>query len=1679
MTDISDWMRKRTASQPGNATKDWLAGMSDKNAKQVGALLFHDERKPDDVAESLRIGQDLGLPPVVVSSDPAPFRRQLEQKKASDLLKSAPQTANWLRDVQNGALAKDDLENLTWWERLFAEPVKDLSETQFGRGLRAGAIGLQQMGPAIASIPVSGAAKTGMTRLDLYDRASDLDGPQDRLAVASALGIDPASPEASLILDFLQGDEVRRQEHVDRALRMVRSSQATMEGLQEAVQRYAADLQEVQGRVPDFTSIEDVQGFSDWFAYNTGQALPFLAATLVAGALGGLPGAAAAGYGMGVGDIQSELLERGVTDQGGVALAAAVPYAGLELLGPAAAPLRGVRGQVLKEVAEGYFRRLGREIPQQAVEEFINEAGQEIIKDYATAAATGEDVVISDEQLLRWFNAGMAGAASGGAMAPVSAGMRRSAERDTSRAEKATALSNTLAEIDDMVAQSKLRERSPDKFQEALGAQGLGNEFLYIEAEAINAFVAGSGIGPEQLDITPDELAESLASGGRVAVPISTYVGKIAGTDAAQAFADHVTSDPDGLTPSEAKQVDDMIADALEAAEKWRTPKATREASEITTARATQQTQPLFSEVPPGMSQADFTTYQRLAQKSASAAESRLIDRMRRKVKRETETWFREAKKATRGEVEAELSEQPVYRLMDTVANADGERINRKELSDIFGEGVIADLGRTRLGGKRAIYANEGLAPEDAAHLYGFANAQQMVDALRTSPRFRDAVSAETDRRLSEKFGDPMSDEAIEAAAMDAIHEEQQADTAIAEIRHLAKLLGQPTRHLTANIYRSRARVMIARMRVKDAMSPKAFLAAERKAAREAQKAFAAVARGNAGKLSQALAAKERQVLNGFLYNEAVKVEREIGSLREKMRTYGKPSIRKKLDGGYIEQIDAILTDYDFRKRTPGQVARAESLADFVERMKSEGREGELAIDPRVIAAANRKHYTRLTVDELRGVADTIANIDHLGRFKKKLLERKRKRELDASVGRVVQAITSNLGTGKSGRSTARDALNLVFTADTMLVAIDGFDEMGAAYDEIKAGIDAGQAEEQAMQVELAEKLDGLFSAYTKTELAQMSKPKSVPGSNGRLWSKSEILAVALNMGNEGNLERLHDPRAHEKNRLTPEQSQALVDTLDRRDWEFVQSMWDLIDGYWPQISDVTERRTGVRPRKVEAKPVATKHGLFRGGYYPVNYDPELPSGGALTAPDKGSAWDSYLASGWGVRPTLRAGMTQDRVGGGGRTLRLDLTVPFFHLKDTVRLIALSEAVDASGRILNDPRTKAAFTDAGRIGDLDAFNLWLADIASGSVRHNDPLNRFARMVKNNFTLSRLAFNMKTTALQLTGVAQSAAVIGKRNMLKGFLEYRKRPRALAEEVIAKSSFMAERKTTFQKDIVDFSNDVAISTPLASRWLKGKNAIAKAGFAPIVVTQFWAVDMPTWLGAYGAELERSKNEAKAVAYADRMVARAQDSGLLGDRNALSRGTVAKGVQQVDFIRLWSTLAGYMMAKANRGYITTARGVRDVKQAETPLEAMTAAANAAADLMLLYVAEGVMMGLLASMAYDDEPEAEDFARFVAREAALSVVGGFPVVRDAATGFQGYGTGGVLGTVLEMPANFWRQSVQGENDAPLRRSIADAVGLATGLPTTATMRVIEQAISDDGSVAEGLLGRNPVSRQ
>lgn len=833
---------------------------------------------------------------------------------------------------------------------------------------------------------------------------------------------------------------------------------------------------------------------------------------------------------------------------------------------------------------------------------------------------------------------------------------------------------------------------------------------------------------------------------------------------------------------------------------------------------------------------------------------------------------------------------------------------------------------------------------------------------------------------------------------------------------------------------------------------------------------------------------------------EARKVADEVEAAERFVTKLGKKTTRERIAGAgrrenagvdYLGAIDELLSRYDFRRMSGTAEERRGALAAFVEAMKAQGRENEIAIPEAVLADAGRKPYKTIPVEELRGVVDSLKNLEHIATRWNELIDAKAKRKMDEVTADIVAAFDANLPKRPPGRvgsksealrTAGRQFLDLVLNATTLLREIDGFKDAGAAYRNIKTPIDDAMTRLITRKEKAAADLEALYAVYSKDERRRMAVREHMPAL-GYALSKWEKIAVALNTGNAGNFQRLTDPRV--RGHLTEPQVQAVLATLDEKDADFIQSVWDYIGTFKGDIEAREKRVTGVAPAWVEASPVTIAGKTLKGGYYPLKYDNRL---GLLARDDEHAEMARAMQSGRFGKAQTKNGHTKERAQSSGRAVELDMSVLHRHVNQVIYDLELSEPVANSWRILQDSRVSSAFIDAGRQADFDALEIWLQDVGNGELRSGDIWNRGSRMLKSNFTAAKLALNISTVMLQVTGLSQSMVVVGKKNMVKGVtsalsrhvLPYKSLMIA-GNEIASKSAFMKTRQTTFNKDIYDFYSDPKTG-PIASRWgdIK-KDIIGPASFWLMTKVQWFVVDIPTWLAGYKQGLQKFGNdEAKAIAHADDIVKRAQASGLFSDRSAIERGSLNRSSRQSDIVRLFTTLGSYMFAKFNVAYERSASAYRTVKEEGVSLASARETLSWTLDMAFLFTLEALVGAMIkGNLPNDDDDEDKPgWMAFLAKETGLSVMGTIPGIRDVAGPLQGYDGGGAYGAITKEVGAPFLQALQGEFDKGLVKSVINATGLATGLPATQINRAVDglwrRSDGEDVAPLEYILGKS-----
>jgi hypothetical protein len=277
------------------------------------------------------------------------------------------------------------------------------------------------------------------------------------------------------------------------------------------------------------------------------------------------------------------------------------------------------------------------------------------------------------------------------------------------------------------------------------------------------------------------------------------------------------------------------------------------------------------------------------------------------------------------------------------------------------------------------------------------------------------------------------------------------------------------------------------------------------------------------------------------------------------------------------------------------------------------------------------------------------------------------------------------------------------------------------------------------------------------------------------------------------------------------------------------------------------------------------------------------------------------------------------------------------------------------------------------------------------------------------------------------------------------------------VMERSKFMNARYgilQTWDKDVQDTNNFLkSMFGPAPTRFKGAVDTIGHYYFYPIAKMQS-VVDVTTWMGAYEKGLnEENLSEDQAVIYADTQVEASQTSGIFSDRSGIERGTLGSRTRQSQFVRLWTTLISYMLAKGNIAYEKhKGTDYRDPKQVM----------HLATDYLLLFMIEGIASNILYDNWPGDEDEDETVAGWVAKVTVDSVVSGIPLVREYSAAKYGSGQTAVGALVVDA-YKLIEQIKQGELDEPLVKSGVKVVGTLFHLPSSQVNRAVEAAMSDD----------------
>ena len=1063
-----------------------------------------------------------------------------------------------------------------------------------------------------------------------------------------------------------------------------------------------------------------------------------------------------------------------------------------------------------------------------------------------------------------------------------------------------------------------------------------------------------------------------------------------------------------------------------------------------------------------------FTEYQRLGLEAGRDAQDELgkrslkdmqwLTNARGRVLKQLQRDAKEKRAAVESEVRAEVEAQPVYavqRFLKYGELADTDRTNAERkvldslagqptklslpmLKEIYGDGPAAPW-RYLSTGKAGLAATEGVHPDVIAELFGYQSGDQMVREILAAQPINEVVEGMTDQRVLERYGDITSPDTLAKAADAAIHNDARAKFVGTELKALTKAQG-PVRAMT-KAAKAFAETIIARKKIKD-IKPNQFAAAETRAAKNAEKALKAGDSVTAGN------EKRNQLIQNYATRAAYDAVSEIEKSVSYLKKFDSEGVRKNIDSGYTDQIDTLLERFDLRTSVSNKAAaKRESLLQWVEKQREQGLEPE--VPPELLSEAMRKPYREMTLEELRGLVDTVKQIEHLGRLKQKLLTAKDQREFAVATAEISQSIAENAQGRTAETRTPTDSLGKLaaqlkrfwashIKAATWSRVMDGGKDGGPMWEYfIRTANEKGDGETQ-MRADATLALSKILSPVVESWPKMQGKGAYYP-SVGRAFTREGAMTVALNTGNEGNLQRLLGGEGWTITQIAP-----VLQSLTAQEWQAVQAIWDHFESYRPQIAAKEKRIYGKEPNWVEPVPFTVRSAdgqevNLKGGYYPIKYDAAASQRAEEHADADQAKRDmkgAYTAA------TTRRSFTKTRAEEvTGRPLLYSLVGVYSGVNDVIHDLSWHEWLIDANRLLRNRSIDQAIR--GHYGpEVKAqFKQWVKDIAQGESRADNPAEVGVAWLRQGVSAAGMGFNVMSAVMQVTGLSQSIVRVGTGYMGRGIAQYVASPVGKTREVVGRSAFMADRNRTQFRELNELRNQVEGQSKA------GKFLTFGTYFLMMRAQQM--VDVPTWLGAYEKAIAEGNNEDRSSALADQAVIDAQGSGMVKDLSTVERGGQA--------MKLFTVFYSFMNTALNVGVQV---GMTERSKAKL-----------AAKMLMIYTVPAVLGYALKSAIVpsagggDDDPE--KLARKLAAEQLSYLTGLFVGVREFSE--LGRIVAGVEGTrdyagpagarVVGDAFKFGKQAMQGDFDDAFRKASINLLGDLTGLPSAQINRTINGA--------------------
>ena len=1009
--------------------------------------------------------------------------------------------------------------------------------------------------------------------------------------------------------------------------------------------------------------------------------------------------------------------------------------------------------------------------------------------------------------------------------------------------------------------------------------------------------------------------------------------------------------------------------------------------SEIEEYAQAQQFADMLEKSTKGLSNADLAKYAELTEQAMTMAKDKhLTDKVALILKEETEA-YKEKQAQLKAQVLEEWSKDNLNKAVYILVTGEVPhghldiKIKTDDLKTLLGD----NYERYAIFGGKPIFADDGISLVDLQEFTGLTEKQVKAALLTARQRmcnFKQALQ----QRTHEELGDPVTYDDVQKQVIASYYNDKRAQLLDLDLKSLA---GDDAKKqaISTQGFKQWAADTISRIAIKD-LRPDQYSRAMQFAG---DKAMAAL---NHGQRGLAYRMKIQQIRNFVLYREASARQAEVESTLRRLKQIGKQEVNHDVDQVYQDAVRALLSRFTLsRALTQKAKERLGNLSAWILEQRSNGY--DIVVPADLLEKNNGTSYTELTVDEFLTLGESVKSLVTNGRairqfeIEGELIEREKL--LQEFAGQLRKTYKGR-DIQRTGKKKFRGISELLAPADAAVVGfgdlsnrIDGYDTNGIFHRLFLRPMTESQNRENELLRLYGGKMKQLQEALPEWVKKQLFD--NVTGAKEALgadYTRGELISIALNMGNLSNLQRLHDG-----NGFSDEQLAWVAGTLSHEEWDYIQGVWDTLESMYPMLAEHHKKMSGLDMDHVLAAPVVTPYGVYKGGYFPLFYDRSAE----MEARRNNSLEQALLESDYG-RATTSTGYTKQRQNIVNEAIKFDLGLIHRHLASAIHDLAWRGNIRQMWNMANNPTFMATMDGYLHESYRQQLMKLIKDLANSTNREAREMT-FAERMARNMRVARttigLGFRVKTAVKQLTGFAQSVAIMkryGHKNKGKHSASYWliKGTKAFASDkttrewCLANSGELRTRLNNMDANIAEAMKGVATKQ---SKLQKIDENIYNAAFWAIGKVDVFTAES-TWYAAYlQATNDFGYKHQDAVFYADRVMIESQGSGNLKDKPAMQR----KNEWEKMFLMFYSPFSGMYGL-----WTSVIRDIRDGKERSAAL----------ADLAVAMCLPAFLEALVDGDQPDSDDDLAEWLKFFLLRPIMFWASTMPISRDLASYFE-----------------------------------------------------------------------------